>query len=125
MNAAIEIRSASTKRRRPPLGPVVMSALVCVLATVRTPAQEEAEGRIQTARTALEKWVETRRIISREKRDWALGREMLASWLPTSFSWGLAGAYAFGAIGWLALVLGTLPVLAHRRALLRHREAAT
>ena len=30
-----------------------------------------------------------------------------------------------GAIGWLALVLGTLPVLAHRRALLRHNEAVT
>jgi len=54
-----------------------------------------------------------------------LGREILAAWLPVSFTWGLAGAYAFGAIGWLALVLGTLPVLAHRRALLRHHEAIT
>lgn len=54
-----------------------------------------------------------------------LGREILAAWLPASFTWGLAGAYAFGAIGWLALVLGTLPVLAHRRALLRHHEAVT
>jgi hypothetical protein len=55
----------------------------------------------------------------------SLGREILAGWLPASFTWGLAGAYAFGAIGWLALVLGTLPVLAHRRALLRHDEAVT
>ncbi len=55
----------------------------------------------------------------------ALGREILIIWLPASFTWGLAGAYLFGAIGWLAVVLGTLPVLAHRRALLRHNEAVT
>jgi hypothetical protein len=55
----------------------------------------------------------------------SLGREILITWLPVSFTWGLAGAYVFGAIGWLALVLGTLPVLAHRRALLRHNEAVT
>jgi hypothetical protein len=54
-----------------------------------------------------------------------LGRELLVAWLPASLTWGLAGAYVFGAIGWLALVLGTLPVLAHRRALLRHDEAVT
>jgi len=54
-----------------------------------------------------------------------LGREILASWLPASFGWGLAGAYAFGAIGWLAVVLGTLPFLAHKRALLRQHEAVT
>jgi hypothetical protein len=54
-----------------------------------------------------------------------LGREILAAWLPASLTWGLAAAYVFGAIGWLALVLGSLPLLAHRRALLRHDEAAT
>jgi hypothetical protein len=55
----------------------------------------------------------------------SLGREILVAWLPASFAWGLVGAYVFGAIGWLALVLGTLPVLAHRRALMRHNEAVT
>jgi hypothetical protein len=54
-----------------------------------------------------------------------LGREILAAWLPASFTWSLAAAYLFGAIGWLALVLGSLPVLAHRRALLRHSEGVT
>ena len=54
-----------------------------------------------------------------------LGQEILTTWLPVSFTWGLVGAYAFGAIGWLSLVIGTLPVLAHRRALLRHQEAVT
>lgn len=32
---------------------------------------------IDNVRTTLEKWIETRRLISKEKQDWALGREML------------------------------------------------
>jgi hypothetical protein len=55
----------------------------------------------------------------------SLGRQILEAWLPASFTCGLAGFYVFGAIGWLALVLGTLPILAHHQALLRHQEAAT
>ena len=55
----------------------------------------------------------------------SLGREILVTWLPASFTLSLAVAYLLGAIGWLALVLGTLPVLAHRRALIRHNEAVT
>ena len=55
----------------------------------------------------------------------SLGRELLATWLPASFTWGLAGAHVFGAIGWLALVVGALPVLAHKRALLRLNQAVT
>lgn len=35
------------------------------------------EPGVETAREALEKWVETERVISREKRDLALAREML------------------------------------------------
>jgi hypothetical protein len=33
--------------------------------------------RIDDARAVLERWVETQRLISRERRDWKLGREML------------------------------------------------
>lgn len=55
----------------------------------------------------------------------SLGRELLEAWLPASLTFGLAGFYVFGAVGWLALVLGTLPILAHRQALLRHQEAVT
>ena len=55
----------------------------------------------------------------------SLGREILATWLPPSFTWSLAGAYVLGAIGWLALVVGTLPVLAHKRALLRQEQGVT
>jgi hypothetical protein len=32
---------------------------------------------IDNVRNTLEKWIETRRLISKEKQDWALGREML------------------------------------------------
>ena len=32
---------------------------------------------VEDARTTLQKWVEIRRIISKEKRDWTLAREVL------------------------------------------------
>ncbi len=35
--------------------------------------------RIESTRDALDRWVETRRVISEEQRDWALGRELLES----------------------------------------------
>jgi hypothetical protein len=45
-------------------------------------AQEDrrsTEERIAGARSTLERWVDTRRLISKEKRDWTLGREALQS----------------------------------------------
>ena len=44
-------------------------------ATAQSSLQDGEE--IDTTRAALEKWVETRRIISKERRDWELGREVL------------------------------------------------
>lgn len=40
-------------------------------------AQAESDVKIDTTRTTLEKWVETRQVIAKEKADWKLGREML------------------------------------------------
>jgi FtsZ-binding cell division protein ZapB len=37
----------------------------------------ETQGDVDSVRAALEKWVETRRVISQEQRDWELGKEML------------------------------------------------
>lgn len=37
----------------------------------------EPQGGVDGVRSALEKWVETRRLVSLEQRDWDLGREML------------------------------------------------
>jgi hypothetical protein len=55
------------------------STLGLVASMLVSGAQSDDAGRgVQEARTALEKWVETRRILSAERRDWALGREMLA-----------------------------------------------
>ena len=43
--------------------------------------------------------------------------------LPTSIANGLAFSYAGGALVWLALAAGFLPIAAHQRARLRAREA--
>jgi len=48
---------------------------------------------------------------------------LLAAWLPVPLAWALPIAYVLGAAGWLALVLGSLPLLAHHRALTLSREA--
>lgn len=42
-------------------------------------SSSDVASRIDAARGALERWVEVRRTISEEVRDWALGREMLES----------------------------------------------
>lgn len=38
---------------------------------------QETGARLESARTALEKTVETRRILSKERRDWKVGKELL------------------------------------------------
>jgi hypothetical protein len=40
-------------------------------------SEERAKADLEGARAAIEKWVETRSVLSKERRDWALGREML------------------------------------------------
>ncbi len=40
-------------------------------------AEPAAKNSIDIARQTIEKWVETQRVISKEKQDWELGREML------------------------------------------------
>lgn len=52
-------------------------AVVCCLVMLSEPTAAQHGQQIDNTRTALEKWVETRRIISQEKRDWKVGREML------------------------------------------------
>lgn len=69
MKAKIQI----TNRRR--AGVFLLTGAVCLLAGGAVSAGPD--GRIDETRTALEKWVETRRIISQEKRDMVLAREML------------------------------------------------
>lgn len=59
--------------------PVTLGALgvlgAGLLATGAAPVPQEPD--VGEARAMLEQWVEIRRVISQEKRDWALGREVL------------------------------------------------
>jgi len=61
---------------RTAFGALFLGAAVAALASGARSAEGEGE-QIEETRAALEKWVETRRVISKEKRDWALGREVL------------------------------------------------
>jgi FtsZ-binding cell division protein ZapB len=61
--------------RRPALVLCLLSA-VFFLTAAAVLAQEVPE-KLDGTRAALEKWVEIRRLISREQRDWALGKEVL------------------------------------------------
>lgn len=47
----------------------------------------------------------------------------LPAWLPESLAWGLPALYVMAAAALLALVFGTLPFFAHRRAWRRNHEA--
>lgn len=62
------------------LGTMVLAAAVGLLSSGARPVpQDGGDGGqdVDGARAALEKWVEVRRIISDERREWKLGREML------------------------------------------------
>jgi len=49
----------------------------------------------------------------------------LPAWLPEGLAFALPAAYVLGAAGWVALVFGSLPVVAHRRAWHRTHEVLT
>ncbi len=58
------------------LGSILLASVIFVLATMVTSA-DNGSVNIDNTRTALEKWVETQRIISKEKHDLKLAKEML------------------------------------------------
>ena len=65
-------------------GAIAFSAMLGLTAPQQTPAAEAAAAedvgaRIDSTREILDRWVETRRILSEEIRDWALGKEILES----------------------------------------------
>ena len=56
----------------------VLTLLVGLVAAVPAgTAQTDGADRIDDVRTTMDKWVQTRRLISKERQDWTLGREML------------------------------------------------
>jgi hypothetical protein len=62
---------------RAALGSLILVCAVTVLSSGAISADKNSD-RIDDTRMTLEKWIETRRIISKEKRDLALAKEMLA-----------------------------------------------
>ncbi len=70
-----------TAKHRAVLASAALLAGAFALSTGAAPGgQEEGDEidrKVDDARTALEEWVENRRLISQEKRDWALGRDLL------------------------------------------------
>ena len=57
----------------------VMGIVVMLLVSTWGWTQEEAttEEHIDRTRTSIEQWVQNRRVISKERQEWALGKEML------------------------------------------------
>ena len=54
------------------------TVIAMLVVAISSQASELAgQGQIDNVRTLAEKWVETRRVISKERQDWTLGREML------------------------------------------------
>lgn len=53
------------------------ASVVWLSGSVGINAYAEAPQDVENTRATLEKWVDTRRVISQEQRDWATGREML------------------------------------------------
>lgn len=56
---------------------LTFAPLMALLSGAMCAAQSNPDDPVAAARAALEKWVETRKVISKEKRDWATGREVL------------------------------------------------
>lgn len=79
--APIDARPGSPGRPRAfrlaPAAGIVLAAAVLLLPAGDGRAAQDADGGVDGARAAIERMVETRRIISRERADWALGRELL------------------------------------------------
>ena len=62
----------NSRSKKPVLGALAATILVAV-----APAQGSNAERVEGARTALQEWVEVSDILSKERQDWALGKEIL------------------------------------------------
>lgn len=77
---ATNVAPASTAAPAPqPAAPQAAPAPAAPAIDPAVAAQAEVRERIELTRDALEKWVETRRTIGVERRDWALGKDLLDS----------------------------------------------
>ena len=69
------------KSSRPWRGVAALAVLCAVLTGLLTQPStakpQDVNEQVAATRDVLDKWVETRRIISKERKDWALGKELL------------------------------------------------
>jgi len=75
-------RSSHVNRRRRVAAPCAVLTTLLLLVGIgwmssSAMSQHSSASDVDSTRTTIEKWVETRRIISREKRDWELGKQLL------------------------------------------------
>jgi hypothetical protein len=69
----------TVERKRPrSAGVVIAAVLFALFGAGRASPQADVAQKLDQTRSALEKWVETRQVISKEKRDWSLAKEVLA-----------------------------------------------
>ena len=73
----MQSRSRSDSGRLPAGPGSLCAAAVLLLASVAAAQQETTQERVANTRTVLEQWVRTRQLISKERGDWTLGRELL------------------------------------------------
>jgi hypothetical protein len=60
-----------------PRGRAALVALALAAACWAAPAAAQDGGDVDSARAALEQWVQARRVLGQERRDWELGRQVL------------------------------------------------
>ena len=51
------------------------------------------------------------------------GSAWLSAWLPARLAFALVAAHVVGGLGWIGLTYASLPLVAHRRTLLRPRSS--
>ncbi|MFO1055143.1 MAG: DUF3450 family protein [Planctomycetota bacterium] len=77
------VNFASGRSRRPAAGFVVLPAVLAVICAAghaqdkQDTSTDKPAISVEETRASLEKWVDLRRTISQEKRDWAVGKELL------------------------------------------------
>lgn len=84
MNEQLHERRRAGAQRRSAWGTLLLTTAVCLLASGTPPASQDAAGQGERSTRALEetrltmgKWIETQQIISKERKEWQQGKEIL------------------------------------------------
>lgn len=77
MNINHNEQSGGWSRARTLLWATGVAAVAGLVSTAAVALQDDARSATDATRATIEEWVEVRRVIAKEKRDWAVGKEML------------------------------------------------